>query len=79
MEKVQKKNPKRKNEVSLINKVPGYVKRPIKYISDVEMTFQPMNCRSLKFKLKSLAENFMINKCSFILPLKHGLSVLILS
>ena len=39
----------------------------MKYVQDIEMTCALMNCRSLKFKLKSLEENFKMNKNTFIL------------
>ena len=63
----EEKEPKKRQENSLINKVPGCIKRPVRYIADVESNFQIMNCQSLKFKLRSLAENFNINKSTFIL------------
>ena len=62
----KKKNPKKKEENSLIYKIPGCIKRSPRLIKDVELNYQLMNCQSLKFKLNYLSENFMMNKSSFI-------------
>ena len=50
-----------------IAKVTGTNKMPNKPVRDVIMNFAIMNCRSLKYKLDSLAENFNMNAFSFIL------------
>ena len=56
---------KRRNGITM--KITGKNKRPNTSIRDVPMNFAIMNCRSLKYKLDSLAENFTQNKYHFIL------------
>ena len=63
----RKENPRRPKERSLINKTAGCMKRKAQRIRDIELNFQIMNCQSLKMKLGSLADNFIMNKCAFIL------------
>ena len=48
-------------------KITGINKRVNKLIRDIPMNFGIMNCRSLKYKLESLAEHFTMNKHHFLL------------
>ena len=48
-------------------KITGTNKKPKKNVRDVPLNFSIMNCRSLKHKLNSLAQSFIMNKSHFIL------------
>ena len=57
---------RRRINKGLTKKVTGTNKRPNRPVRDVPMNFSIMNCRSLKYKLNSLIDNFQMNKCNFI-------------
>ena len=51
----------------ILNNVGGCNRRPTKYVRDVELNLSLINCRSLKFKLDSLAKNFEMNNSTLIM------------
>ena len=51
---------------AILERVQGSIRRPTRYVKDVQLNYVLMNCQSLKNKLSSLAENFKINGSAFI-------------